>query len=913
MNAERWQRIEALFHQALEREEPARSLFLDDQCDGDTELRREVDQWLAADARAPAEVSAAVGEAVRSLRASFPPGTRLGPYEIVSLKGEGGMGSVYRARRNDDVFQKEVAIKVVKRGMDSAELLRRFRRERQILARLEHPYIARVLDGGSTVDGLPYLVMEYVDGQGLLEYAGERALDLRSRLRLFQQVCEAVQYAHESQIVHRDLKPSNILVDKQGRPRLLDFGIAALIALDSDASVSSGGLGMLTPQYASPEQVRGEPVTIASDVYCLGLVLYELLTGRAAHMMPNLSPGAVVKAVCEGEVTPLAQAAQAARAHGSTSALAPEALNTDLDRIVRMALEKAPARRYASVRALAADIVRYAESLSNGNARLPTADAPRDFDTVPRQGDGEIQEFADGRLPAPADAARSRSAIGLGTIVVAGLIALMATWYLWLRQPVSNVAASSAGPRTVAVLPFRALDRNTTEDYLALGMADTLITRLAQVEGLIVRPTSSVMKYSRATIDPLAPGRELAVGSLLDGRFQRVGDRIRVTAQLLDTRDGSTLWAGTFDEPFDDVFAVQDAISERVARALIANLTREQQDRLTRRYTDNADAYQLYLRGRYLWERRTTEALKTSVDFYQQAIAKDPGYGLAYAGLADAYIIMGNFGMLAPGEAFPKAKAAASKALELDRDLAQAEVARAFAAYLYDRDWNAAETGFRQAHALAPSYGPGHQWYAVCLLSRGRFDEAIAEIWRAQEAEPLSQTIAAVHAWVLYLARRYEAAIAQANRAVEMDSALPLAHYYLGLSHAATGHFDQAIGELRLNTGRIGAEGRDKDLGALGFALARNGSRRGAYGLIRELQQEARRRYVPPYAEAVVWLGLRDREHALTLLERAVEERYPWSVHFNIDPMLDQLRSDTRFSALLQRAGVTEVPLPSPR
>jgi TolB-like protein/Tfp pilus assembly protein PilF len=887
MEADRWRRVEALFHQALEREEPARSLFLEEECAGDAELRREVDQWLAADAHAPAQVSAAVGEAVRSLRTIFPPGTRIGPYEIVSLEGEGGMGSVYRARRNDDVFQKEVAIKVVKRGMDSGELLRRFRRERQILARLEHPYIARVLDGGSTADGLPYLVMEFVDGQAVLEYADERELDLRSRLRLFLQVCEAVQYAHESQIVHRDLKPSNILVDTQGRPRLLDFGIAALTALDADASVSSGGLGALTPQYASPEQVRGEPVTVASDVYCLGLVLYELLTGRPAHTMPNLSPGAVVKAVCEAEVTPLAQAAQAARARGSTSALPPEVLDTDLDRIVLMALEKAPARRYASVRALAADVERYAESLS---------------------------ESADARLPAPVDAARSHSAIRLWPIVVVGaLIVLIAGWYFWSRKPVSNLAASSAGPRTVAVLPFRALDRDASEDYLALGMADALITRLAQVEGLIVRPTSSVMKYSRATVDPLAPGRELAVGSLVDGRFQRVGNRIRVTAQLLDTRDGSTLWAGTFDEPFDDVFAVQDAISERVARALIANLTREQKDRLTRRYTDNADAYQLYLRGRYLWERRTTEALKRSVDFYQQAIAKDPGYGLAYAGLADAFIIMGNFGMLAPGDAYPQAKAAANKALELDRDLVQAEVARAFAAYLYDRDWMAAETGFKQAHALAPSYGPGHQWYAVCLLSRGRFDEAIAEIRRVQEAEPLSQTIAAVHAWVLYLARRYEAAIAQANRAVEMDPAWPVSHYYLGLSHAATGHFDEAIGELSLSTAGIGAERRDKDLGVLGFALARRGRANDALALIRKLQLEARSRYVPPYAEAVVRLGLRDRAQALTMLEHAVDERYPWSVHFNIDPMLDELRSDARFSALLQRAGLSEVPLPSPK
>jgi eukaryotic-like serine/threonine-protein kinase len=234
MNAERWQRVEALFHQALEREEPARGRFLDEACRSDSELRQEVDRWIAADAQAPAQLAAAVGNAVRSFGTAFAPGVRLGPYEIVELRGEGGMGSVYRARRNDDVFQKEVAIKVVKRGLNSGALLDRFRRERQILARFEHPNIARVLDGGSTDDGLPYLVMEYVEGQTFLEYAHAQQLDLPVRLRLFAQVCAAVAHAHQHGIVHRDLKPTNILVDAGGRPRLLDFGIAKLAISDAD-------------------------------------------------------------------------------------------------------------------------------------------------------------------------------------------------------------------------------------------------------------------------------------------------------------------------------------------------------------------------------------------------------------------------------------------------------------------------------------------------------------------------------------------------------------------------------------------------------------------------------------------------------------------------------------------------------
>ena len=536
------------------------------------------------------------------------------------------------------------------------------------------------------------------------------------------------------------------------------------------------------------------------------------------------------------------------------------------------------------------------------------------IETVPRRGyrfSAEVQEI---RVPPTAEtsAPERRPLWGLSAraaiaLVLVGLAIAVAAW-LDSRRPPKPAASTAA--KTLAILPFRGLEPGGADEYLSFGMADALITRLARIGGLIVRPTGSVLKYAGKDVDPLAAARELSVDSLVDGRFQRVGDRIRVTVQLLATRDGSSIWAGTFDEPFKDVFAVQDRISERVADELVATLTEAERAGLTRRFTESAEAYQLYLRGRYFWERRTAESLEKSVDYYRQAIAHDPAYALAYAGLADSYLIMGNFSALAPADAFPKAKAAAEKALQIDVTLSEARVARAFATYLYDRDWEYAEREFRRALSEAPHYGPGHQWYAVSLTSRGRFEDAIAEIVRAKEVDPLSLVINAVHAWVLYLGRRYDDAIDQARRTLVMDASFSLPHYYLGLVQTARGNHAEAAAELSKGIAMYGSPGRDQDVGALGFVLARQGRIQEARAILKQLSDTRRGDYRSPYASALVHLGLDERDQALNLLQRAADERFPWAIHYGVNPHLDALRADPRFKALLQRIGIPEVPQP---
>jgi TolB-like protein/DNA-binding winged helix-turn-helix (wHTH) protein/Tfp pilus assembly protein PilF len=471
--------------------------------------------------------------------------------------------------------------------------------------------------------------------------------------------------------------------------------------------------------------------------------------------------------------------------------------------------------------------------------------------------------------------------------------------------------ASDAQPQRVAVLPFRALNGGDSVEYLALGMADAVITRLAGLKNLHVASTSSVVKYANTT-DPLAAGRKLGVAAVVDGRFQLAGDRIRVTVQLLDVEKGRSLWANTFDESFHDVFAAQDAIAGRVAGALITGLSAQDREVLATRYTESMAAYQLYARGRYFWERRKPDALLKSIDYYQKAIALDPRYALAYAGLADSYNFLGTYSILPPEEAFTRAKDAARQALDIDPRLAQAATAFAYATYLYDRDWSETEKRFRDALASAPNYAPAHVWYAVGLVSRGRFDEAVAEVQRAADADPSSVTITSSTAWIMYLARRYTKAIAAAGEAREMDSTFTFPHAYLGLVHLAEGRYAEAEIDFRTALDETGWAAA-AHLGILGQILAFKGDTSGAHQVLRRLQATKYHAGAKAHAEALVRIGLGEVDRAFALLHQSIALRYPWAIHYNIDPTLDALRSDPRFAALLRSIPVPEVSLPAVR
>ncbi len=535
--------------------------------------------------------------------------------------------------------------------------------------------------------------------------------------------------------------------------------------------------------------------------------------------------------------------------------------------------------------------------------------------TIPGQGYSFVAEvresLGDGREEASEEKEFHRSA-GFALplrasgrkLILTGLLLLVIISffaYLLLTRK-SNPAEIETPVRTIAVLPFRSLGRESGDEYLSLGMADALITRLGNLRQVITRPTSAVLKYSESGANPLAAGRELAVDALLEGRIQKLEDRIRVTVQLIRVSDGQPLWSEKFDEQFTNIFAVQDSISEQVARALALKLSSAEREQLTKRHTENTEAFQLYLKGRYFWNKRSVEGLQKAREYFQRAIERDPGYALAYAGLADCYNLLSYYSGLSPKESFPKAKAAAERALELDESLAEAHASLALALMCFDWDWAGAEREYKRALELNPRYATAHQWYAEYLAVMGRQGEALASIKRAGETDPLSLIVTVGEGYIGYYGRDFDATIRQSEKALEMDLSFVPAYSFLGWGYLQKRMFAEAIGALQKAVSL--SDGDARMVGELGHAYAVSGQKAQAREIIKQLELKSQRQYVSPYEIALVYAGLAEKEQALAWLRKAVEER-AWQLMFlRVEPKLDLLRADSRFTGLLRDVGL---------
>jgi TolB-like protein len=467
----------------------------------------------------------------------------------------------------------------------------------------------------------------------------------------------------------------------------------------------------------------------------------------------------------------------------------------------------------------------------------------------------------------------------------------------------SETTASVDAVTSLAVLPFKTFGENGNEPYLGPGLADALITKLSSIAQISVRPTTAVLKYTGAEHDPLAAGEELGVDTVLDGHVQRLDERIRVTVQLIRLRDGKTLWAEKFDEKYTDVFAVQDSISEQVTRALMLKLTAEEQELLAKRYTENTEAFQFYIKGRYFWNKRTVEGLNKGIEYAQQAISIDPTYAMAYVCLADCYNLLAGHGGLAPKETFPMAKAAAMKALEIDPRLAQAYASLAFVSYRFDWDWARAEQDFKRAIELSPSYSTAHHWYGEALALTGRFEESIATLKRAQELDTLSLPINTDLAQSLFFARRFDESEEQLRKTFEMDQNFVRACVICGALYGQMGRHEESIAVLERAVGV--SEGNPLALSGLGHALALSGQRDEARRILIELKELARQRYVSAYNIAIIHAGLGEKEAALDWLVKAYHNKDVWLVWLKVNPRFDTLRDEPRFADLMRRVGLT--------
>jgi serine/threonine protein kinase/tetratricopeptide (TPR) repeat protein len=852
MTIERWQQTEDLFQTAIGLPEAERAAYLDVACADDDALRTRVFTLLQTQA----------GEHTETLPLEDPLiGRRVGAYRLESEIGRGGMGAVYLGVRADHEFEKRVAVKLIKRGMDSDFILRRFRRERQILASLDHPHIARLLDGGTTEEGLPYFVMEYIEGQPLYRHCDKRQLGIAERLQLFRQICDAVHFAHQHLVVHRDLKPQNILVGTDGAPRLLDFGIAKLLHEDHAADTLATGTGvrLMTPEYASPEQVRGERATPASDVYSLGILLYELLTGHRPLRLRSHAIHEIARAVCEDEpelpsdsllrtdnlALPGVNGEAISRARNTNLEELRRDLSGDLDRIVMKALRKDARQRYPSAAALREDLTRHLE----GRPVSAPYYAPDPLATRP------------------------------------------------IRE------ASNTSATTIAILPLKLMTASKSEDtgdkYLSIGLADALITRLSNIRSLNVRPTSSVLRYGADDVNPLAAGRELCVDYVLDGRIKRAGGRIRISLQLLDVRQGASAWAQQFDERFTDVLNLEDAISAQVADALVPHLTGEERRRFKQRGTENPAAFEAYLRGRYHLNTFTEEGFAKAITSFQQAVSLDPHYALAYAGMADYYNWLAVWGVLPPHDCYRNASAAATKAIELDSELSEAYAALGFAVLVGDFDWARGEAACRRALELNPHNAQAHVWYSLQLTMEGRFEEGLAQAERGIELDPLTPFNHHNLGWCLYFARRYEESAAQYRRVTAAHPLYALAHYGFSWTLRYLGEHEESISESRRSV-----ELSTKSSLVLlqqAQALAAAGLREDAETILAELLATTEQRHVSLYNVALLHCFFSEGEKALDCLERAYDEHDVWLVWLAVEPMFDGLRNDPRFTALLQK------------
>jgi DNA-binding winged helix-turn-helix (wHTH) protein/tetratricopeptide (TPR) repeat protein len=460
--------------------------------------------------------------------------------------------------------------------------------------------------------------------------------------------------------------------------------------------------------------------------------------------------------------------------------------------------------------------------------------------------------------------------------------------------PVRKVYDSSA-IHSISVLPFKNLSRQSGDEYLGVGMADALITKLSNIRQIITRPTSAVLKYAHEVCDPLAVGRELNTDAVLDGSIQRYEDRIRVTVQFLSVPDAAPLWANQFDEQFTHVFSLQDSISEKLLQVLTLKLTGEQQKLLTKRYTEDTEAYQIYLKGRYFWNKREPQSLQKAVGFFKQAIEKDSGYALAYSGLADCYVLLVMYGGCPAAEPMAQAREAAERAVQLDETLAEAHTSLAYVNATYYWDWLKSDREFRRAIDLNYGYSTAHHWFGIFLLMQGRIEQAVGELTLAQHYDPLSLSINTDIGWAFYFARQYERAIEQYLSTIELDKNFLRVYWFLGQSYVQIGRFEEAIAAYQQ---AIRMSDHPLSFGFLGHAYGLSGRREEALGVLAELEAMADRCFVSPYFIALIYIGLGDLEQAFTWLQKVVEERF-WVLAFlKIDPTFDPLRADPRFDAL---------------
>jgi serine/threonine-protein kinase len=831
-------------------------------------------------------------------------GTRFDRYEIISPLGSGGMGQVYLAR--DSRLERKVALKVLldERTKDDQRLLR-FEQEARAASALNHPNIITIYeigDYGST----HFIAAEFIEGLTLRKILAEGKMPVVAALDVATQVASALSAAHEAGIIHRDIKPENVMLRRDGIVKVLDFGLAKLVEtgsgsgelgavieetaslhpLDSPINASplqtDPGTVMGTATYMAPEQARGWRVDARADIFSLGVVLYEMVAGRAPFDGPT--PIDIMTQVLDRDPRPLT----------SFSYGAP----VELQRIVAKAMRKDREERYQTVKDLLVDLkslkreleatttLSYPSSLS-GRETSGVATPPITRSTGSAHDPMVVRAISSAEYIV-GEIKRHRRGFLLTLVALALAAAAMLTFLLTREHAIESIA--------VVPLLTQNDDPQDRSDTAALGDAitDNIINDLSQLPNLVVKSRGAVLRYKDREVDPREVGRDLDVHAVLTGRIIQRGDTVQVNVELDDARDSRRVWGKHYNRKISDLLLIQQEIATDISDNLRLKLSGKEKARL--------EAQQLYLKGRTAWNKRTADNILEAVKLLEQAVQVDPSYAAAYAGLADCYNLLANYSVMPPKEAFPKAKEAAEKALELDPNSGEAHTARAFIYFMWEWDWVEAGREYRQAIELKPNYSPARQWYSSLLAATGRNAEALAEVNKAREIDRFSPSIAAHTSWISYLSRDAEETIRRARQAFKLDPDFFSAQRYLALGLSLQGKHNEAVPEYEKALSR--SPGSMLARSDLGYAFAKAGKREDALRVIDEMQKSPGQRRASPFHLALVYIGLGENDRAIDLLQQAYNERGERLVWIRSDARFDPLRQDPRFKEILTGMGL---------
>ncbi|HKY45173.1 MAG TPA: protein kinase, partial [Pyrinomonadaceae bacterium] len=774
-------------------------------------------------------------------------------YRVVEKIGEGGQGTVYKVI--DTTLDRPAVIKVLPPDLtDSASNLARFEREAKLASSLDHTNICTIF-GLHKVGDIHFIAMQYIEGRNVRQLVDGQPLDLRRALSIAIQVTDALAAAHSRGIVHRDIKARNVMVTRSGTVKVLDFGLAKLIepssAVLSDPQLTEIGVPYGTSTYAAPEQAQGLRADLRADVFSTGVLLYEMLAGTWPFRGKTALD--VRYAVVYHKPKPIAEA------RGEDS----PALRR-IQEILDKALAKVPDDRYQRIEDMRSDLQEVLREIDIDSTNTDT--------------------FTDAPTATMAPVAWSKQASFWTTprkitAGVAAALLLMAIALIAFQT--YRPAESDSGINSLAVLPFANSDPNS--EYLSDGITESLIDNLSRVPNLKVKSRSTVFHYKGRETDPKKIGRELGVHVLLSGSISQSGDDLSVRVELIDVRDDSHMWGERYDRKVSEVVALPQQITRDVSQRLRSRADGVDQSQLAKNYSPDSEAYRLYLQGRYNWNKRTVEGFQKGIEFFSEAIRRDQDYGLAYAGLADCYLLLNVYNVTSADDSYPKAEAASKRALSINESLAEAHTSLAFVTYRYHLRWAEAEQHFKKAIALNPNYATAHQWYGSYLAARGRLDEAVVQAKTAHELEPFSLTIHSDYVRNLYYAGRLDEAKKESLKLKQTDPSFGRAHYELGLVLEEEGKLEEAIAEFKAALKFI--PDNVAVLTALGHAQGLAGKKSDAEKVISRLQELSKQQYVSPFQTAVVYAGLDERKLALDWLEKSREERFNWLPFVQVDPV----------------------------